>query len=212
MKGSAADSDSESDDEGRKVVKSAKDKLLDDMKASIEVINSNKYTNNWSTVLNEFDKFGRFLIRCNQTNIGTPRFYIKLLTSLDNSITEAINNEKDDKTMKADEARSFNTLRQRIKKQIKEFQVYYDLYKENPEEFDDKEDESLESLHTAAMEGGKDENEGANLQPSRVLSPIFHTLKVISESRGKKNVDKMNKLVLWKVYWKPMLLLDLHLN
>lgn len=190
LKGSAADSDSESDDEGRKVVKSAKDKLLDDMKASIEVINSNKYTNNWSTVLNEFDKFGRFLIRCNQTNIGTPRFYIKLLTSLDNSITEAINNEKDDKTMKADEARSFNTLRQRIKKQIKEFQVYYDLYKENPEEFDDKEDESLESLHTAAMEGGKDENEGANLQPSRVLSPIFHTLKVISESRGKKNVDK----------------------
>lgn len=195
LKGSGGDdSDSDSDDEGRKVVKSAKDKLLDDMKSSIEVINSNKYTNNWTIVLNEFDKFGRFLIRCNQTNIGTPRFYIKLLTSLDNSITETINNEKDDKTMKADEARSFNTLRQRIKKQIREFQVYYDLYKENPEEFDEKEDESLESLHTAAMEGGKDENEGVNLQPSRVLSPVFHTLKVISESRGKKNVDKTEQV------------------
>ncbi|KAF6069954.1 Eukaryotic translation initiation factor 3 subunit 8 N-terminus family protein [Candida albicans] len=116
LKGAGGDdSDSDSDDEGRKVVKSAKDKLLDDMKSSIEIINSNKYNNNWSIVLGEFDKFGRFLIRCNQTNLGTPKFYIKLLTSLDNSITETSNNERDDKTLKADEARAFNTLRQRIK-------------------------------------------------------------------------------------------------
>ena len=61
LKGAGGDdSDSDSDDEGRKVVKSAKDKLLDDMKSSIEIINSNKYNNNWSIVLGEFDKFGRF--------------------------------------------------------------------------------------------------------------------------------------------------------
>ncbi|KAL6451889.1 NIP1 Eukaryotic translation initiation factor 3 subunit C [Candida maltosa Xu316] len=196
LKGSAGDdSDEESDDEGRKVVKSAKEKLLDDMKSSIEVINSNKYTNNWNIVLNEFEKFGRFLIRCNQTNIGTPRFFIKLLTSLDNSITETSNNEKDDKTLKADEARAFNTLRQRIKKQIKEFQVYYDLYKESPEEFDDNEDEPLESLKSVTQDEANDEGAaGSGIASNRVLSPVFHTLKVISESRGKKNIDKAEQV------------------
>ena len=198
LKGAGGDdSDSDSDDEGRKVVKSAKDKLLDDMKSSIEIINSNKYNNNWSIVLGEFDKFGRFLIRCNQTNLGTPKFYIKLLTSLDNSITETSNNERDDKTLKADEARAFNTLRQRIKKQIREFQVYYDLYKENPEEFDENEDEPLESVQAGLNDNVKNEADNSNvgaLASNRVLSPIFHTLKTISESRGKKNIDKLEQI------------------
>ncbi|KAI5970054.1 NIP1 [Candida margitis] len=178
------ESDSESDDEGRKVVKSAKDKLLDDMKASIEIINVNKRSNNWIVVLSEFEKLGRLLNRANQQRFGTPKFYIKLLSSLDDSITETANNEKDDKTMKADEARAFNTLRQRVKKQIKEFQVYYDLYKDVPENFD-QEDEPLDSA--TRVEEKQDEG--------KKLSPVFQTLKQISESRGKKNVDRSEQIV-----------------
>ncbi|EDK46060.1 conserved hypothetical protein [Lodderomyces elongisporus NRRL YB-4239] len=183
LKGAGGDSDSDSDDEGRKVVKSAKEKLLDDMKASIEVINVNKRTNNWIVVLSEFEKLGKLINRANQQNFGTPKFYVKLLASLDDSITETVNNEKDDKTMKADEARAFNTLRQRVKKQIKEFQVYFDLYKDVPENFD-QEDESLDSF--AKNQETREE--------TRTLSPIFHNLKLINESRGKKNIDKSEQV------------------
>ena len=177
------DSESESDDEGKKVVKSAKDKLLDDMKASIEVINVNKRSNNWIVVLSEFEKLGRLLNRANQQRFGTPKFYIKLLSSLDDSITETANNERDDKTMKADEARAFNTLRQRVKKQIKEFQVYFDLYKDVPENFDN-EDEPLDMA--TRIEEKQDEG--------KKLSPVFQTLKQISESRGKKNIDRSEQV------------------
>ncbi|KAI5949179.1 NIP1 [Candida theae] len=177
------ESESESDDEGKKVVKSAKDKLLDDMKASIEIINVNKRSNNWIVVLSEFEKLGRLLNRASQQRFGTPKFYIKLLSSLDDSITETANNEKDDKTMKADEARAFNTLRQRVKKQIKEFQVYFDLYKDVPENFDN-EDEPLDV--TTRVEEKQDEG--------KKLSPVFQTLKQISESRGKKNIDRSEQI------------------
>jgi len=177
------ESESESDDEGKKVVKSAKDKLLDDMKSSIEIINVNKRSNNWIIVLNEFEKLGRLLNRSNQQRFGTPKFYIKLLSSLDDSITETANNERDDKTMKADEARAFNTLRQRVKKQIKEFQVYFDLYKDVPENFDN-EDEPLDMANR--VEEKQDEG--------KQLSPVFQTLKQISESRGKKNVDRIEQI------------------
>ncbi|CAK9441031.1 uncharacterized protein LODBEIA_P49000 [Lodderomyces beijingensis] len=183
LKGAGGDSDSESDDEGRKVVKSAKEKLLDDMKGSIEVINVNKRSNNWMGVLSEFEKLGRLLNRASQQNFGTPKFYVKLLASLDNSIIETGINEKDDKTMKADEARAFNTLRQRVKKQIKEFQVFFDLYKDVPESFEN-EDEPLDVPATG------DERQ----EEQRVLSPIFHALKQVSESRGKKNIDKAEQV------------------
>ncbi|KAI5955133.1 NIP1 [Candida jiufengensis] len=177
------DSDDESDDEVRTAVRSTKDKLLDDMKASIEIININKRSNNWIVALSEFEKLGRYLNRANQQNFGTPKFYIKLLSSLDDSITETGNNEKDDKTMKADEARAFNTLRQRVKKQIKEYQTYFDLYKDVPENFE-QEDEPLDA--GSRTEEKQDE--------SKSLSPVFQTLKQVSESRGKKNIDKAEQI------------------
>lgn len=205
LKGAAAESDEESeDDEGRKVVKSAKDKLLDDMKESVEVINVNKRSNNWTTVLTEFDKLGRYLIRANQQNIGTPNFFIKLLASLEDYVNETAENEKADKTMNAAEARAFNTTRQRVRKQIKEFQFHYDLYREKPEVFE-QDDEPLEAAPAKEIARGGDEDEEGHAGV-RHLSPVFATLKQISESRGKKNVDKYEQIQVLEE------LLETHLN
>ncbi|KAG7665215.1 NIP1 [[Candida] subhashii] len=194
LKGAGGESDeSESDDEGKKVVKSAKDKLLDDMKESVEVINVNKRSNNWTLVLTEFDKLGRYLIRANQQNIGTPNFFITLLASLEDYVNATAENEKADKTMNAAEARAFNTTRQRVRKQIKEFQFHYDLYREKPELFE-QDDEPLKAEPAHEVNRTGEEGAEGGFQGVRHLSPVFATLKQILESRGKKNVDKYEQI------------------
>lgn len=192
MKGGAgSDSDSDSDDDNRKVVKSAKDKLLDDIRSSIETINTHKRTNDYIAILSEFEKLGRFLIRANQQSFGIPNFYYKLLADLEDFNNEATINEKDSgKKMNAAQSRAFNTFKQRIKKQIKEYQPYIDLYRAQPELFDSE--EPLDHLITPDVTAKDSEvgNQGA----SKILSPIFATLKLIAETRGKKNIDKYEQV------------------
>ena len=52
LKGSGGDSDLDSDNEGRKVVKSGKEKLLDDMRELVDLIYNSRNLENWSDVLN----------------------------------------------------------------------------------------------------------------------------------------------------------------
>ena len=183
LKGSANDSDSDSEDEGRKVVKSAKEKLLDEIKELISNINVARRQNNFTTVLTEFDKLGRLLIRSVQQSMGIPNEYIICLAGLENCINEVSENEKAEKTLNANEARAFNTTRQRVKRAIKDHQDLYDLYLEDPDLFDKDEPVDIVSKDNVADESSM-----------KRLSPAFATLKQISESRGKKNIDKYDQI------------------
>ena len=197
MKGSGDGSDSDSDDEGRKVVKSAKDKLLDDMRDSIESINTAKRVGNWTNILAEFEKLGRLLIKVGQQKIGTPNFYVKCLANLEDYINETVTNEKEStKKMNATYSRAFNTVRQRVKKQIKEYQSHMDLFRTKPELFETEEPlEGIASTIAGAPQLNGDEDSNAFTSVgAKTFSPIFTTLKQISETRGKKNIDKVEQI------------------
>ncbi|PVH18149.1 uncharacterized protein CXQ87_001066 [Candidozyma duobushaemuli] len=191
LKGSA-DSDSDSDNEGRKVVKSGKEKLLDDMREMVGLIYNSRNLENWSSVLTEFDKLGRTLIRANQQNIAVPNFYYKMLGELEETLSEAASQDK--KKLPTDQNRSFNTMKQRVKKAAKEYQVYLDYYKENPTAFDTEEPLDIAVSNNDSGVGGA--VVGSISGTTRSLSPVFHTLKQISESRGKKNIDKVEQVAV----------------
>ncbi|MGI4815351.1 MAG: PCI domain-containing protein, partial [Janthinobacterium lividum] len=183
-----SDSDSDSEDEGRKVVKSAKDKLLDDMTQAVDLINTAKRNNAWTSALAEFDRLGRLLIRANKQKTGIPNFFIKCLVSLESYINETTESEKSQKTLNAAEGRAFNTTHQRVKKQVKEFQAHYDLYKASPELFD--QDEPVEIVDKDALGNAQQQD-----SERRLLSPVFSTLRQVAETRGKKNVDKYEQIL-----------------
>ncbi|CAI5759287.1 unnamed protein product [Candida verbasci] len=167
LKGSAGDSDSESDDEGRsKIVKSSRDKVSEEMKSSISLI---KTESNWNKILIEFDKLIKLTSKYNNL---VPKSFISLLGHLNESKVQTAD-------LSSDEAKSFVILKQRVKKQLKEFQSYYDSYIENPENFDS--DEPLTSVKSLES---TDNNQG------KEYSLIFKTLKEVKDNRGKKNVDK----------------------
>ncbi|QRG36771.1 hypothetical protein FDK38_001128 [Candidozyma auris] len=195
LKGSGGDSDSDSDNEGRKVVKSGKEKLLDDMRESVDSIYNSRNLENWSAVLNEFDRLGRLLIKANQQNMQNPNFYYKMLGELEQSLlSEAANQEK--KKLPTDQNRSYNTMKQRVKKAVKEYQVYLDYYKENPTAFDTEEPLNIASTLTSNDTGVGGAVVGSISGTTRSLSPVFHQLKQISESRGKKNIDKVEQVTI----------------
>lgn len=196
LKGSGGDSDLDSDNEGRKVVKSGKEKLLDDMRELVDLIYNSRNLENWSAVLNEFDRLGRLLIRANQQNIAIPNFYYKMLGELEETLSEAASQDKEKKKLPTDQNRSFNTMKQRVKKTAKEYQVYLDYYKENPTAFDTEEPLNIASTLTSNDTGAGGAVVGSISGTTRSLSPVFHTLKQISESRGKKNIDKFEQVAV----------------
>lgn len=177
------------DNEGRKVVKSAKDKLMDDIRESVDAVNNQRNVENWISVLTEFDRLARILIRASQQNIAVPNFYYKMLGEVDALITEQAS-DKEKKKLPADQNRAFNTMKQRIKKQGKEFQVYLEYYRENPEAFDGEEPVEI----PGAFNEDSSAVVGSVSGTTRSLSPVFVVLKQIAETRGKKNIDKFEQV------------------
>ncbi|KAL7667292.1 Eukaryotic translation initiation factor 3 subunit C [[Candida] zeylanoides] len=192
LKGSGGDSDSDSEDEGKRVVKSAKEKLLDELRSTVDSIATARRSGDWSTVLSEFDRLTRQLIKATQQNVGMPNFYIKCLAETDDYINETATNEKESKKkMNAGLSKAFNTVKQRVKKQTKEYSRQIDLFREQPELFD--KEQPIDDL----LKPSKAEHEAVEAQDGdthRVLSPTFTTLRTISESRGKKNVDRIEQV------------------
>lgn len=185
------DLDLDLDTEGRKVVKSAKEKLMDDLRECVDAIYNAKNLENWSSVLTEFDRVGKLLVRAGQQNVGIPNFYYKMLGQLDDAISD-VAADKDKKKLPADQSRAFNNIRQRVKKQHKEFQPYMDLYKETPDAFDAEEPVTV---------AGVDNNDsgavvGTVSGTARQMSPVFTTLKLVAEARGKKNIDKYEQVAV----------------
>lgn len=163
------------------------------MRSYVDAIATARRSGDWSTVLNEFDRLTRQLIKAVQQNVSIPNFYIKSLAETDDYITETSNNEKESKKkMNASLSKSFNTVKQRVKKQIKEYQAQIDLYREQPELFDKEQpiDDYLKKDDTIEV----DASATPELDSQRILSPTFHTLRLISDSRGKKNVDRLEQI------------------
>jgi translation initiation factor 3 subunit C len=139
-------SDSDSDDERTKVVKSAKSKRAEEVEASVKAIDNAGKINDWSAISNgefllvffrscaplltraiaEFDKLARLVAR--QTNVAEaiPTGFIKLLVSLDDLLAGAQGAKK---KMNATNAKALNSMKQKVKKSQREHEDAINKYK-----------------------------------------------------------------------------------
>ncbi|KAH3685191.1 hypothetical protein WICPIJ_003852 [Wickerhamomyces pijperi] len=185
------ESDDDSDDD-KKVVKSAKDKLLDEIRGAITIIDSSKVINEWDSVLSEFDKLNRLLVRAGQQNVPIPNMFIKSLVALDETVTN-FNSDPERKKLNASMSKAFNTVRQRVKKSVREQEKLVEAYAENPEAFE-KDDASYSAQSSAAVL--EQEETEAPIKPGKSAhtAGIFRVLRSVIESRGKKNVDTADQI------------------
>ncbi|KZS98532.1 eukaryotic translation initiation factor 3 subunit 8 [Sistotremastrum niveocremeum HHB9708] len=205
----------ESDEDVKRVVKSAKDKRLDEMEAAGKAMDNALKINDWVAISNEFDKLVRLVQR--QTNVAepVPSFYIKTLSSLEASLNNALAKEKESKKkMNASNAKALNGMKQKVRKISKEHESEIKEFQEDPEAFEkrhaivvpevevapkpkkskrvltEQEEEDEERPATDAFttvgKGGK----------TMVFASenTFKNLQVVQEARGKKNTDRAEQV------------------
>ncbi|KAJ1799734.1 Translation initiation factor 3 subunit c [Coemansia sp. RSA 2399] len=128
----AFDSDSD-DDNVKRVVKSGKEKQLDEITGLSKAILKAVRADEWNEVSSDFEKAAVVAVKISKDSKGQglPRVYIKCLYELEEA-TDKGRSKEQLKKLNADVVRSFSKLKQRVRKYNKDFAKQITEYKANP--------------------------------------------------------------------------------
>ncbi|QDZ17597.1 subunit C of eukaryotic translation initiation factor 3 [Chloropicon primus] len=156
-----SDSDSDSDlEDARRVVRSAKDKRVEELTHIVEEIRNKMKINDWVGISSNFDKLNKQLDKIKRSGAltKTPKIYVKALIEMEDFLTAALGNKEARKTMSKSNAKALNSMRQNLKKNNKEYEAEIKSRREAPEESDSYSDDS-ESDSDSYESGSEGEGE-----------------------------------------------------
>eukprot|EP00455_Lapot_gusevi_P031887 TRINITY_DN3474_c0_g1_i1.p1 TRINITY_DN3474_c0_g1~~TRINITY_DN3474_c0_g1_i1.p1 ORF type:complete len:896 (+),score=368.09 TRINITY_DN3474_c0_g1_i1:73-2760(+) len=138
------DESSDSDTEKR-VIKSEKDKKFEALRKTVKDIKNHIKISDWNSIRRDFDVMNEQIDKA--ANIikkeGIPIFYFKALNSIESFLQKSLLNKKD---LSSSNAKSLNIMKQKLKKQIKQYQEQYDKFMQSPaaQETSDLEEDDLD--------------------------------------------------------------------
>ncbi|KAG0285145.1 Translation initiation factor 3 subunit c [Linnemannia gamsii] len=211
FEGSMSDSDSE--DDTVRVVRSAKDKRFEEIEQAVTSMINGQKINDWVSAQNEFDRANKGLQKAAGiiAQSGVPKFYIRAVADLEKSIQAALEKEKSSsKKMNASNAKALNSMKQKVKKNNRLYEKEIQDYEKDPENYveeevveekpkakkakkvvvadseDDSDVEAADDGFTPVGAGGKSvEFNQEN---------IYKKLKEVADARGKKNTNREDQV------------------
>ena len=141
MKGDDSD---DSDNEGKRVVKSHRDKKWDAMTDTVNQLKNDMKINDWNALAKTFDTLEKMLAKAHQlvAKEGIPKFYFKALISLDDFVNKTNENNELKKKMNTLNAKAFNGMKQKIKKLTRQYEGELEKVKAEKSGGDNKNDDS----------------------------------------------------------------------
>jgi hypothetical protein len=163
--------------------------------------------NDWLSIQSVFDKIHKHLEKAMKTAnlMQPPKQYIHILCDLDDYLTETLKNKDVKKKMSATNARALNTMKQRLRKHLPEYESAMAAWREHPV-YTEKEDSDEEgSDEDGSEEEGSDEDvdRALDLKKDELLSmdPEKITYEMISkkqrelaQARGRRSTDRQTQL------------------
>ncbi len=201
------ESEESSVEERPTLVTSAKDKRIEELEATIRSIENAEKINDWAHIASEFDKLNRQVVKLVQAGT-TPKVYIKAISDLEDFMNETIAKQKvSTRKMNATNSRGLNAVKQRIKRNNKDYAKEIEHYREDKEGYM----ESVEDEPPVVVEKVKKPQQPLDLDEpiddegfatvgrggktlQYTAESILKNLRAIVESRGKKNTDRAEQI------------------
>ncbi|KAG6976765.1 hypothetical protein JG688_00001034 [Phytophthora aleatoria] len=163
----AVQSDSDSDEEVR-VVKSAKDKTLENMERNCMSLKNHMKINDWTQIQTEFDELAKQLERAKKTISTLPVFYLRTMVALEDFLAEKVKNKAEQKKMSKENSKALIRMKGKLKKQLEPMRKQIDDFRANP--VDSSEEEESESSSESSSDESESESSASSSEDSSEAS------------------------------------------
>ncbi|CCA68523.1 related to translation initiation factor eIF3 [Serendipita indica DSM 11827] len=201
-------SDSDDSDDAPKIVKSAKDKRIEEMQTIGKAIDNAVKIGDWNAASTEFEKLGRLVQRQTGVSEPVPPYWLRAIVSLETAMSAT--KEKDSKKkLNAAATKALNGLKQKVKKASKEHEELIKEYNKKkaeekyiaalaPPPPPPKEPAPARSRVAEAAAPGEGPDfttvgkGGKGVQHTQ--DTVLKDLAQVNENRGKKNTDRVEQV------------------
>ncbi|CEM01904.1 unnamed protein product [Vitrella brassicaformis CCMP3155] len=162
--------ESSSDEDEKRVVRSARDKRFDEMRTAVHNMRNHIRIGDFSELLTDYEDLLKSLVKARQIvdEQGKPKFFVKAIYELEEFISTTYADRVAFKKLSKSKAIAFNTLRSKVRKGNEEFRedidhcrMDPDVYDEDEEGGDEDEDESESEESDESEESSEEEGGGA---------------------------------------------------
>ncbi|XP_037935140.1 eukaryotic translation initiation factor 3 subunit C [Teleopsis dalmanni] len=153
---------SDDEEEVKRVVRSTKEKRYENLTAIIKSIRNHKKIKDMSSILTSFEDLTRahqkaLPVITKEENGITPRFYVRCLAELEDFINEVWEDREGRKNLSKNNSKSLGTLRQKVRKYIKDFEEELAKFRESPDQESDEDEEAYNSEQDKEAEDSDDD-------------------------------------------------------